>query len=76
MTGSMITWGPRVSTPFGWYMDSERPNSGLSITHDSKSGRFILGQTEERSGRRNHCVVAGFDSLPDAIAAAELVASD
>lgn len=74
MNSAQITWGARIPTPFGWYVDSQRPHSGLSITHDSKAGRFILGQTDESAGRKNHRVVSGFDSFPDAVAEAERIA--
>lgn len=74
MTAPLITWSARVPTPFGWYVDSERPHSGFSITHDQKANRFVLGQTDESAGRKNHRVVSGFDSLPDAVAEAERIA--
>lgn len=74
MTTTGINWGARMPTPFGWYVDSERPHSGFSITHDCKAGRYILGKTDESAGRKNHHVVSGFDSFDAAATEADRIA--
>ncbi|MCD7096958.1 hypothetical protein [Stenotrophomonas sp. MMGLT7] len=69
-----VTWGPKVLTSNGWYIDSEQPKDRFSITctHGFGRDRFVLGEVVNTGGKyNNRRVVGGFDSLQAAMDTAE-----